>query len=64
MVLNPAYSEVKTFITDGIKEIVLNYEVDGIHIDDYFYPTTDSSFDMASFTESEISDLVLGGWEY
>ncbi|NLP26082.1 MAG: family 10 glycosylhydrolase [Clostridiales bacterium] len=56
--LNPAYSEVKTFITDGIKEIVLNYEVDGIHIDDYFYPTTDSSFDMASFTESEISDLA------
>lgn len=56
--LNPAYGEVKTFITDGIKEIVLNYEVDGIHIDDYFYPTTDSSFDMASFTESEISDLA------
>lgn len=56
--LNPAYNEVKKFITDGIKEIVSNYNVDGIHIDDYFYPTTDASFEMASFAESNTSDLA------
>lgn len=35
---NPAKEEVRTLIVNGIKEIVDNYEVDGIHFDDYFYP--------------------------
>lgn len=56
--LNPAYSEVKSFITDGIKEIVSSYEVDGLHIDDYFYPTTDASFDTISFAEGNTNDLT------
>lgn len=43
--LNPGYSETRQLIIDGVKEIVENYEVDGIHIDDYFYPTTEESFD-------------------
>lgn len=36
--LNPARSEVRKLIVNGIKEIVENYDVDGIHFDDYFYP--------------------------
>ena len=47
--LNPAYSEVRKLIADGAAEIVSNYNVDGIHIDDYFYPTTDASFDQISY---------------
>lgn len=35
---NPASSEVKDLIIEGIKELIENYEVDGIHFDDYFYP--------------------------
>ncbi len=35
---NPAYPEVKKLIVDGVKEIAQNYNVDGIHFDDYFYP--------------------------
>lgn len=35
---NPAIQEVRDLIVDGIKEIVENYAVDGIHFDDYFYP--------------------------
>lgn len=35
---NPAKSAVRKLIINGIKEIVKNYEVDGIHFDDYFYP--------------------------
>lgn len=58
--LNPAYSKVTTFIADGIAEIVSNYEVDGIQIDDYFYPTTDASFDSRAYasadTEKSLSD--------
>lgn len=37
---NPAYSEVQNLIVDGVKEIVKKYDVDGIHFDDYFYPTS------------------------
>ncbi len=35
---NPASSEVESLILDGIEEIIKNYDVDGIHFDDYFYP--------------------------
>jgi len=35
---NPALPEVRKLIVDGAIEIVKNYDVDGIHIDDYFYP--------------------------
>lgn len=33
---NPARSEVTELIVNGVKEIVKNYAVDGIHFDDYF----------------------------
>lgn len=35
---NPGFEETQNLIVDGIKEIVENYSVDGIHFDDYFYP--------------------------
>ncbi|MCL2086876.1 MAG: family 10 glycosylhydrolase [Oscillospiraceae bacterium] len=50
--LNPAYEPVRKLIADGAAEIVAAYDVDGIHIDDYFYPTTDSSFDSIAFNAS------------
>lgn len=49
--LNPAYDEVINYICSGTEEIVENYQVDGIHIDDYFYPTQDESFDKSAFDE-------------
>lgn len=36
--LNPAKKEARELITKGVKEIVENYDVDGIQFDDYFYP--------------------------
>ncbi|MBE6671401.1 MAG: hypothetical protein E7593_04270 [Ruminococcaceae bacterium] len=47
--LNPAYSEVRQLIVDGVNEIVQKYNVDGVHMDDYFYPTTDASFDSKAY---------------
>lgn len=38
MYYNPAKTEVKEYIRDTVGEIVKNYDVDGIHFDDYFYP--------------------------
>lgn len=49
--LNPAEKEARELVCSGIAEILERYEVDGIHIDDYFYPTTDESFDSASYSE-------------
>ena len=49
--LDPAYTEVRELIADGAYEIAENYDIDGIHYDDYFYPTTDSEFDAKCFAE-------------
>ncbi len=41
---NPSVSKVRTLIINGIKEIVENYDVDGIHLDDYFYPALGENY--------------------
>jgi len=41
---NPSDEWVQFFIRSGVKEIVENYDVDGIHFDDYFYPTLGSNY--------------------
>lgn len=41
---NPASTQVQNLIVNGIKEIVENYDVDGIHFDDYFYPSLGKKF--------------------
>ena len=55
--LNPAYDETIELVCSGVKEILENYDVDGIHIDDYFYPTTDASFDTTAYNKSGYSSL-------
>ncbi len=55
--LNPAYSNVRKLIGDNVREIVSRYDVDGVNIDDYFYPTTDASFDSAAFSASSAGSL-------
>lgn len=35
---DPAYKENRDFICDVVRDIVKRYDVDAIHIDDYFYP--------------------------
>lgn len=57
MWLNPAYEDVRQLVADGAVEIVNNYKVDGIHFDDYFYPTTDKSFDKSAFEASGEENL-------
>lgn len=37
LALDPARQETKDLITNGIREIISRYNVDGIHFDDYFY---------------------------
>ncbi len=55
---DPALPEVRRLVTDGALEIVNNYDVDGIHLDDYFYPGQDFA-DQASYEKygSGFSDI-------
>ncbi len=62
---NPELSGVKKHIVDTVKEIVENYDVDGIHFDDYFYPsnyplpegeTKDGS--VANARRDNVNDMV------
>jgi uncharacterized lipoprotein YddW (UPF0748 family) len=39
-ILNPALAGVRDHIVSVIEELLNNYDIDGIHFDDYFYPTT------------------------
>lgn len=48
---NPAYSEVQSYILNGIREIIENYNVSGIHIDDYFYPTSNENIDKNIYND-------------
>lgn len=61
---NPAYKEVNELIVNGVKEIAENYSVDGIHFDDYFYPTSDADFDSDAYEKYKKNggDLSVGDW--
>ena len=36
--LDPGQKEVQAFVLDSIMEVVRNYDIDAVHLDDYFYP--------------------------
>ncbi|RKP58320.1 hypothetical protein D7Z26_00405 [Cohnella endophytica] len=44
MYINPGIPEARQHIIDVVMEVVKNYEIDGVHLDDYFYPS-DGVFD-------------------
>lgn len=58
---NPALPEVQQLVVDGVKEIITNYDVDGIHFDDYFYPTTEESFDADTYAQMG-QGMSLADW--
>ena len=63
--LNPAYPYIRTLIADGAAEIAAGYDVDGIHFDDYFYPSEDSALDSTayeSYVQTVEQPLFLLEW--
>lgn len=58
--LNPAIPEAADYVAQGVVELAERYAVDGIHFDDYFYPTTDFSIDEVQFAASGAGNL--GTW--
>ena len=48
---DPSSKNVRALIAEGVRELVSSYDIDGVQIDDYFYPTEDESIDLASYEE-------------
>jgi hypothetical protein len=52
---------VRQLVIDGVAEIVRNYNVDGIHLDDYFYPSGDFA-DQETFQKYGSSFGNIADW--
>ncbi len=59
--LNPGEPKARQLILDGIDEIITNYDVDGIHLDDYFYPGEDFD-DTDAFQKYGQEFSSIGDW--
>ena len=65
LILNPCKKEVKDFIVESMVELATNYNIDGIHFDDYFYPysgLSDTVNDLNEFESREDKSLSLGDY--
>lgn len=74
--LNPAYEDIRNLIINGVDEILTKYNVDGIFMDDYFYPEevknktaidekayanrTDGSTTLHEFRCNNVNTLIKG----
>jgi uncharacterized lipoprotein YddW (UPF0748 family) len=50
--LNPGLSEVRDHVARVVADVVRRYDIDGVHMDDYFYPYAEHGFtteDMETF---------------
>lgn len=56
--LNPADAHAQALICTGAQELLDGYDIAGLHIDDYFYPTTEPEMDAAAFAASRSEDLT------
>lgn len=61
---NPSSKRAQKIIIDGVREIVKNYNISAIHMDDYFYPTVDEGIDIDLYTNyrNEGGELSLDDW--
>ncbi len=55
--LNPAYEETRQLVIDGCMELCQNYDIDGIHFDDYFYISIDSESEDLAFDQKAFNKL-------
>lgn len=58
---NPGLPAVQQLVVDGAAEIARSYDVDGIHLDDYFYPGTDFN-DAAAYARYGVDFDDIGDW--
>ena len=66
-ILDPGLPAVRNYIVSIIQDIATRYDVDGIHFDDYFYPTSfmaavPNNQDKQTFLDHNPSGLTLANW--
>lgn len=65
-IVNPGMPQVRQYITNVVMEIVNNYNVDGIHFDDYFYPYSPNNIkseDTETFVQYNDRNFAsIGDW--
>lgn len=61
---NPSHTANHKLIIDGVREIIGKYDIDGIHIDDYFYPSTSAEVDKIQYNQYKANGgkLSLSEW--
>jgi len=61
---NPGLPEVQSHLTTVVEEVVINYDIDAIHFDDYFYPyrVTDKSFNDTESFKKYGGQLTIEDW--
>lgn len=63
LMINPGIPEARQHIIDTIMEVVNGYDVDGIHLDDYFYPSNTTINDGDAFKRYNNGNFSnIGDW--
>ena len=68
---DPSQPAVRQSLLDGVREILANYDVDGIHFDDYFYPAgmnpqgepfelVPQGMEVTAWRQTQVDALVSG----
>ena len=63
--LNPGEPGVDDYVVDEIMEVVNNYDIDGVHMDDYFYPykVKDQEYpDQSTYSQYGKKFYNVGDW--
>ncbi len=62
-ILDPGLPEVRDYIRDVLMDIVSRYDIDGLHMDDYFYPySVITDEDHATFAEHHRGFTDIQDW--
>jgi len=65
LLFNPGIPGVRSYIIKIVSGLVRNYDIDGIHFDDYFYPYPEKRSkvdDEATFTQFGASFTTVANW--
>lgn len=57
--LKPSSDEAQTLIADGVRELLSNYAIDGIHLDDYFYAVSPESLGETTAAAKENNTRLI-----
>lgn len=58
--IDPGFEDARRFSLDVIMDVVLRYDIDGVHMDDYFYPyqINDSTDQLVPFPDAPSYELA------